>query len=73
MNDVYVWVLAHSAELATGLGLVMGLASLITGLTPTPKDDAVVAKVRDFLHRVGVLRYSDEPGSVKLPGQGPRK
>ncbi len=73
MHEIYQWIAAHSSELVMGVGMAMGLASLITGLTPTPKDDAVVAKVRDFLHRVGIMRYSDEPGSVKLPGQGPRK
>lgn len=68
------WVFNNWHVIVAILGGVLTLATLITGLTPTPKDDAVVAKIRDVLGRLGVLRYSDAPvpGSIKLPGQSPR-
>jgi len=36
------------------LGATVTLATLIVAITPTPKDDAFLAKVVAFLERVGI-------------------
>ncbi len=43
------YITAHSAELLQILGAVVGLATLIVKLTPTQKDDTVLAKVIKIL------------------------
>lgn len=39
------YITEHSAELLQILGAVVAVATLIVKLTPTPKDDAVLAKI----------------------------
>lgn len=46
------------------LGALIPLASLIVGLTDTPKDDAVLAKILPFL---SFLQPKDAAGTLKLP------
>lgn len=57
----------HWDTLTTIVGILMAVASLVTGLTDTPKDDSVLAKVRSFLALVGLLQPKDSPGTVKAP------
>lgn len=64
MAAVLAFLTAHGVAILTALVTV---ASLITGMTNTPKDDSVVATIRNFLSRFGLLTYADAPGSVKLP------
>ena len=42
--DVFNWVMAHGAEIVAALVAVHAAAVAIVNLTPTPKDDEVVAK-----------------------------
>lgn len=61
------WFIAHWGtllEIANAVGI---LATLVTGLTPSPKDDSVVSKGRKLLGRLGVATFADAPGSLKLP------
>jgi hypothetical protein len=44
MADVFAWVVANASELLNIVFAVLALAALIVKLTPTPKDDAVLAK-----------------------------
>lgn len=62
------WFIEHLDEIGAALASLLALASVITGLTPTPKDDDVLRKIREVLHRIGILRHSDEPGTIKPPG-----
>ena len=57
---------ASEALATTGaiVAALLPLASLITGLTKTPKDDAVLAKILPFL---SFLQPKDAPGTLKLP------
>lgn len=73
MAEILAFLVANKAVIVGIASGVLGLATLITGLTPSPKDDAVVAKIRDFLARFGFAQYSDAPGSLKLPGVAPSK
>ena len=61
------WVLAHWVQLGEAVLALLTAASIITGLTPTPKDDEALAWFRQLLRRIGFLRSSDEPGTLKLP------
>ena len=52
--DTINWAMDHWAEIGTILGGLHFLASSITALTPTPKDDVYANKV----HAVFVRLYS---------------
>jgi hypothetical protein len=39
------WIMNHKTELALVLTSLISVASVIVKLTPTPKDDAILAKV----------------------------
>ena len=66
--DTLTWILENMEELLTIGGAVVTVATVVTALTPTPKDDAVVSVLRAILGRAGVARFADAPGTVKLPG-----
>lgn len=40
--------------IVTAVTAVVTAASAITALTPTPKDDAFMKKVKDFLHLIAL-------------------
>ncbi|MCP4239426.1 MAG: hypothetical protein GY772_02585 [bacterium] len=47
------------------------VATIITRLTPTPRDDAALATVRGLLGRLSVLEHRDTGRVAKLPGAKP--
>ena len=49
MTDLFTWVTTHWAEILQAIVSVIGTASIIVKLTPTPKDDTILAKVVGFL------------------------
>ena len=61
------WVLTHWGELLAAAGALVAAASFITTLTPTPKDDAALAKLRQVLARLSALQPLDSHRRVKLP------
>ncbi len=65
------WLLAHWTELAAAAGALLAAASLITRVTPTPKDDAALRKVRTFLARLSILEPSENHRRMKLPLRKP--
>ncbi len=50
-----------------GLAALLALASIITRITPTPKDDQALATVRRALGRLSILEPSDTGKTLKLP------
>lgn len=68
MEAVIAWFIANSGVLTAILGALLTLASLITGLTSTPKDDEWVRKIASFL---SFLQPSDAEGTVKPPLTSP--
>lgn len=46
------WVLAHQVELGTALVALHGAAIAIVNLTPTPRDDEVLARVYKVVEAV---------------------
>ena len=45
MSETITWVTNHWKDVLAVISAVIGLATLIVKLTPTQKDDAVLAKV----------------------------
>ena len=43
--DIINWIMAHWMDIGAIAAGVVAVASLIVKLTPTPKDDAILAKV----------------------------
>lgn len=58
------WILSNWTIVVEVAGLLLTAASTITALTPTPADDAVVAKLVSFF---SFLTHKDAPGTAKLP------
>ncbi len=71
--EIVAWVLAHKEILVGALVALLTLASLVTALTPSPKDDAVVAKIRSWVARLGFAQFEDSPGTAKWPGAKPSR
>lgn len=46
----------YVAAALTVIGSLVTIASVITPLTKTPKDDEILAKVKGFLHRFSILK-----------------
>lgn len=49
------WIIEHIKDVLEVIGAVVSLATLIVALTPTQKDDAILAKVIKFLSVFGLL------------------
>ena len=49
------WIVEHFKDVLEVIGAVVSLATLIVALTPTQKDDAILAKVIKFLSVFGLL------------------
>ena len=60
------WLLSHWETVLAG---TLAAASIITRLTPSPRDDALLASVLAALGRLSVLEHRDSGRLVKLPGK----
>lgn len=72
MIEVWKWIVAHRVEIAEAVGALYVLASIVVRLTPSPKDDAALGKVRSVLERVSFLAPADTGRTLTLPGSDPR-
>ncbi len=68
VTSILGWLVAHVGDLLEIAGAVVGVASLVTGLTASPKDDSIVATVRGVLDRLSILVHHDAVGTLKVPG-----
>ncbi len=50
------WIVNNAGDLVTALLSVLGTASVVARLTPTQADDAIIQKVLDFVHLVGLTK-----------------
>ena len=57
------WIVEHWDELATAAASIITIASVIVRLTPTTKDDLVLAEILGFL---SFLQHKNV-GGAKLP------
>ena len=65
------WLLTHWGELLAAAGALLAAASFVTALTPSPKDDAALAKVRQVLARLSALEPLQSQRRLKIPGRKP--
>ncbi len=63
------WLLQNWDSIVVVSTAVMTAASVVTRLTPTPRDDEAVAAVRRFLGRLSILDHADAPHTLKPPGR----
>lgn len=49
------WITEHWKDILAIIGAIVSLATLITAITPTPKDDAILAKIIKILAALGLL------------------
>lgn len=49
------WIMAHWKDILEVIGGVVTVASIIVKLTPTPKDDSILAKVIKILAALGLF------------------
>lgn len=49
------WIMEHWKDILAIIGAAVSLATLITAITPTQKDDALLAKVIKILSAIGLL------------------
>jgi hypothetical protein len=56
MGDVIAYVQANWTDIGVAILAVLGAASAIAKLTPTQADDAVVQKVYDLIHLIGLSK-----------------
>ena len=49
------WITEHWKDILAIIGAVVSLATLITSITPSQKDDAVLAKIIKILSALGLL------------------
>jgi hypothetical protein len=54
MSEFFSFFQSHWDELLLIIGTAVTLASLIVKLTPTPKDDEILAKVIKFLDVIAI-------------------
>lgn len=62
--ELLSWLWANSADLLAILGGLVTVASVVTKLTPTPMDDALVAQLQRLLRRFSVPGFRDESRAV---------
>lgn len=48
------WITDHWTELLQAIAYLIAAASVITALTPTPKDNQLLAKIRKVLEALGL-------------------
>lgn len=70
MTTLFAWFVSNWATIAQIAGGLLGVGSLVTGLTPSPKDDEFIGKARKIVGKVvSLTTFADAPGTFKLPGQ----
>lgn len=72
LSAAFSWVMAHKVEIMEALGGLWVLLSVIVRLTPSPKDDEALGKVREIAERVSFLAPRDSDSVGSLPGSSPR-
>ena len=58
------WILEHWSEVLQIIGSFVAAATIITGLTPTPKDDEWLKKIVSAL---SFVTSKDKEGTFKVP------
>ena len=56
MQEVLAYIQEHWDDLFTIIGLAVSMATVITKLTPSKRDDAVVAKIAVMVEKLSVIK-----------------
>lgn len=67
MTEAIRWAIENWATCLVIVGGLLSVASTITALTETPKDDAVVSRIKAIFDRISVLTHKDGAGTLKVP------
>ena len=67
MSAAIAWLVANWGLIIEALAALVAAASVITGLTETPKDDNVVSWIRKALGWVSAVTHKDAPGTYSAP------
>lgn len=57
MAEIITWIKTNWGAICEIIGQIVILATLITGLTPTPRDEGVLMSIKKFLSIFGILNY----------------
>ncbi len=55
MNKIIAYIMRNLSELVNCVEAALRLAGSIASLTPTPKDDSVVAKIKEIFKKIKEL------------------
>lgn len=69
MTELLTWAFDNQVELLALLASVWALISLVVRLTPTPNDDAVLARVWSALEHISFWQHKDDLGTWSMPGR----
>lgn len=56
--ELWIWVQANAKDLLLVLTSLVTIASVIVKLTPTQKDDALLAKIMPWIEKIALNRKS---------------
>lgn len=56
MEATIAWVQANWTNILAVWGAVVGLATIVVKLTPTPKDDAILSKIVGFVSKFSTVK-----------------
>lgn len=62
------WLAEHWEIISTITGILLAIASVITGLTDTPLDNTVVDVIKKIFGQISFTKHADAEGTLKLPG-----
>ena len=65
----WAWTIEHWDDVVAAVVAMYAVASLVVALTPSPKDDELLAAVRRFVVRLSFLAPSDHHRTLSLPGR----
>ena len=51
MKEFIDWIQANNADLVLLIPAIIGVASIVVKLTPTPKDDEILGKLKKFISK----------------------
>lgn len=57
MAEIITWIKTNWSAICSIIGQIVVLATAITALTPTPKDDEILLSIKKFLSIFGILNY----------------
>lgn len=56
--ELWIWVQANAKDLLLVLTSLVTIASVIVKLTPTQKDDAILAKIMPWIEKIALNKKS---------------